>query len=414
MKVKIFIGIIFALALMWVMGTAAFAQDEPPAPYAGMKNPFPWGDAATQTAGKAVYQASCLSCHGASGSNILPADFGASSYSNKIIERPDYYFWTISEGRIDRGMPAYISALSDEKRWQVLTYVWSLGKGPAKEIPPIVSPPLEHGALPECFRCHTRALTGGHSKLGIGADACLLCHSNTRMGFLHLFDGSDIPRTDSPKLCAQCHPEKFAAWQKGDHGLLPKDSIAAGIPTNVRPKCADCHNPHQPKITLTPDIVIPTNALTEDGKLNCLACHVRILKGHNALGNGSTACWSCHMSTEMTSLHLANSAQRLPLSNSTPLCAQCHQGRYQNWLDGTHGVPAWKEGEPGIFGSEKVKCTNCHDPHQPQMPLIGITKPHPVPTPPSPAPPVQLLMVIGISLVLTTLIGIAVARGENT
>ena len=412
MKIKLFIGTIFALALLWFLGTFALAQGETPSPYAGMENPFPWADNVTRTAGKATYQASCLSCHGTSGSNISPADFSASSYSNNLLDRPDYYFWVISEGRIDRGMPAYVSALSDEKRWQVLTYIWSLGEGPAKEIPPVVSPPLEHGALPECFRCHTRALTEGHSKLGIGSDACLICHSSTKMGLLRLFDGNDIPRTDSPKLCGQCHSDRYAAWQKGDHGLLPKDSVAAGIPTNVRPKCADCHNPHQPKITLTPETVIPTNALTEDGKLNCLACHVRVLKGHDKLGTANAACWSCHSSTEMTSLHLANDEAKLPLSSSTPLCAQCHQSRYKSWTEGTHGVPAWKEGEPGIFGSEKVKCTNCHDPHQPQMPLVNITIPHPVPAPEPPPPPLQLLAIVGISLLLATVIGIAITRGE--
>jgi hypothetical protein len=231
------------------------------------------------------------------------------------------------------------------------------------------------------------------------------------MGGGELFDGTQLGQQENPKVCGQCHGDKLTEWTGGDHGILATgNATVSGIPTNVAPTCADCHDPHQPKMSLVTGTSLPSAAAAKDGKLDCVSCHARELRGHDKLGQGSTACWSCHLSTEMTTLHLAGQDTGFPLSQSTQLCAQCHQERYQDWNDATHGVPAWKEGEPAIFGSEKVGCTNCHDPHQPQMPLLNITKPHPAPTQPPPAPPTQLLLILGISLVAVTGVGIAVSR----
>ena len=411
MKLKLLLGAIFAFGLLWILGAAVSAQgNSPPPPYAGMKNPFPWTDNVTQAAGQAIYQLSCRGCHGASGGNVANADFSSTETSNDLMSRPDYYFWVLSEGLLDNGMPAYKNNLTEEQRWQVLTYIWNLGTGPAAPPAHIVQPQLEHGALPDCFRCHTRALTGGHETLGSGSAACLTCHSSTTMGMLKLFNGTEIPRSDSPELCGECHPDKYDAWQKGTHGVVSTSATVDGIPTNVRPKCADCHNPHQPQMVVT-GTSLPSQAAINSGKLDCLSCHVRTLKGHDKLGQGSAACWACHLPTEMTQLHLSGQDTGFPLSDSVQLCAQCHQERYQDWLDGTHGVPAWKEGEPAIFGGEKVKCTNCHDPHEPQMPLLNLTKPHPAPVQSSPPPPTQLLAIIGISALAAAGIGIAISKG---
>lgn len=414
-KLKLFLGgIVSAVFIVWMLTTAVLAQgEEPPPPYAGLQNPFPWTDNATQAAGKEVYLRSCQGCHGAFGKNISLADFSATRYSNNLIQKPDYYFWLISEGRIDRGMPAYKAALSEKQRWQVLTYVWSLGQGAVAESPKPSGPQPEHGVLPDCFRCHTRTLVKGHDALGSGSSACLTCHSSTSMGKLRLFDGTDISQADSPKLCGQCHTGRYDEWQKGTHGTLIRNSGTSGIPANVKPKCADCHDPHQPRISLTTGTALPSVKSSQDAKLDCLSCHVRVLKGHNKLGPGSESCWACHSSTEMTTFHLAGGETRLAMSESTTLCAQCHQARYQAWSEGTHGVPAWREGEPALFGSEKVNCANCHDPHQPQVPLLNITRPHPSDTPPPPPPPTQLLTILGISILALAGVGVAVTRGGS-
>ncbi|MBI4304669.1 MAG: c-type cytochrome [Chloroflexi bacterium] len=127
----------FAVLLLIVLAVTALAEGEPPPPpYAGMKNPFPWDTTSVQDAGKKLYQQSCLGCHGAKGSNLPTADFSKADYQKKLEESADYVFWVLSEGRMDKGMPGYKSSLSEENRWQVLTYMWALGKqAPPKEAP---------------------------------------------------------------------------------------------------------------------------------------------------------------------------------------------------------------------------------------------------------------------------------------
>ncbi len=126
MRLRLLLIVLSIAFLLWVLTTAVLAQDEPPPPYAGLKNPFPWSDTSAQQAGKEIYQRSCLGCHGINGDNLVEFDFSAADYSQSLEESPDYYFWIISEGRLDRGMPPYKSSLSEEQQWQVLTYLQSL------------------------------------------------------------------------------------------------------------------------------------------------------------------------------------------------------------------------------------------------------------------------------------------------
>ncbi len=138
MKVKLLLLAIPALVFFWVMTVAVLAQEEVPAPYAELENPFPWDDASAQQVGEEVYENSCLGCHGIDGSNLADYDFSAADFSQSLEERQDFYYWVLSEGRIEKGMPAYGSSLSEEERWQVLTYLWSLGREEAEkeEAPP--------------------------------------------------------------------------------------------------------------------------------------------------------------------------------------------------------------------------------------------------------------------------------------
>ncbi len=270
---------------------------------------------------------------------------------------------------------------------------------------PTVNAESESDALLDCLSCHTRVLKG-HDKLGSGNEACWFCHDSTDMEMLHLADATRLPLADSSEVCGQCHLAYYNAWKGGGHGTYS----ALG-----RVKCADCHDPHQPQMALSATTKPRPQPSTEAGSpLDCLGCHRRVLKGHDKLGSGTEACWTCHYNTEMTTLHLASGETQFPLSDSAQLCAQCHQERYGAWNEGIHGVPAWKGGEFEVTAAGRVKCVNCHEPHQPQVVLLNITKPHPLPEPPPPPPPTELLIIVGISLLVVVAGGIAVARrGEG-
>jgi mono/diheme cytochrome c family protein len=143
MKIRFFLVLVFATIFIFVLASAVMAQ-EVPAPYADLKNPFPWDDTSAQEAGKEIYQQSCLGCHGVDGSNIAQTDFGAADYPSKLEARPDFYSWVLSEGRLDRGMPPFKSSLSEEERWQVLTHLYSLGaEVPSEGLPPSAQPPAQ-------------------------------------------------------------------------------------------------------------------------------------------------------------------------------------------------------------------------------------------------------------------------------
>ncbi len=153
----------------------------------------------------------------------------------------------------------------------------------------------------------------------------------------------------------------------------------------------------------------PVDAVSElNPPLDCLSCHTKILKGHDKLGSGNEACWTCHDKTEMTTLHLAGGETRFPLSDFPRLCAQCHQERYEAWNDGTHGT-AWQNGQPTMPGTDKVECSYCHDPHQPQIVLSNITRSHPSPVPSPPLLPTNPVIMVGISLLAIVAVGLAIA-----
>lgn len=152
MKPKLLLIFVPVTLLLLVLAAAVMAQEPPnevPSPYAGLKNPFAWDDTSARESGKKLYQQSCLGCHGANGDNIAIADFSAVEFPQNLEEAPDFYFWILSEGKLDKGMPSYKSSLSEEQLWQVLTYLWFFGKAAPPEVTPPAKPPVEeeHGIL---------------------------------------------------------------------------------------------------------------------------------------------------------------------------------------------------------------------------------------------------------------------------
>ena len=112
------------------------AQDPPggewnaPARAARKKSPIP-ADAKSIAAGKVVFTAQCLSCHGPAGKGDGPAAKDLNPKPRdlsdpKILSQTDgALFWKISTGR--KPMPEFEKLISEDERWHVINYVRTLG-----------------------------------------------------------------------------------------------------------------------------------------------------------------------------------------------------------------------------------------------------------------------------------------------
>lgn len=136
--------LLMLISLMGIMILSACGSSQPtaksdesvpaPAEYADLENPL-GSDAAT--AGKAVFDSKCATCHGESGKGDGPGGAALNPRPGdmtKLGAKSDgYIFWRISEGgTVDpfktQGslMPAWKNILSEKEIWQVVTYVRTL------------------------------------------------------------------------------------------------------------------------------------------------------------------------------------------------------------------------------------------------------------------------------------------------
>jgi mono/diheme cytochrome c family protein len=114
--------------------TGQAADEAIPAEYAGKTNPMA-SSADAVAAGKTVYEANCLSCHGETGAGDGPAGASLNPKPGDLIEvaandSVDRIYWRISEGGMiapfNSSMPAWKGVLSEDERWQVISYIKTL------------------------------------------------------------------------------------------------------------------------------------------------------------------------------------------------------------------------------------------------------------------------------------------------
>ncbi len=158
MKIRPKVGLLCSTALfLWFfLSLALTAQDRrfhnaPPSTQQ-KKNPYA-GQAAAVKAGERLYAQNCRSCHGVNGkgnANIPALSRGATQTA------PDgEIFWFITTGSVDNGMPSW-AQLSEEKRWQIVSYLKTLKNArntgaPATAAPSAAPVPTNAPAPPSTF-----------------------------------------------------------------------------------------------------------------------------------------------------------------------------------------------------------------------------------------------------------------------
>ncbi len=108
---------------------------EVPAEYVDLTNPVD-GDVAATTAGKALYDAVCATCHNANGDGMGPTgstlDPAPTAFNVDQSGSTDgYLYWRIDKGTeggpSGSSMPAYGGTYDEAQIWQLVTYIRSLG-----------------------------------------------------------------------------------------------------------------------------------------------------------------------------------------------------------------------------------------------------------------------------------------------
>ncbi len=89
-------------------------------------NPLAWDDAAAQQAGQEIFTSTCAACHGQDARGVLPntPDFTSPAVGADLKANPGSYYCILTDGQ--GAMPPFGNSLSEEARWQVLTYLGSL------------------------------------------------------------------------------------------------------------------------------------------------------------------------------------------------------------------------------------------------------------------------------------------------
>ena len=119
----------------------------------------------------------------------------------------------------------------------------------------------------DCYGCHEKnkpppirydekhkiIIPKEHSNIVMGHgshdrnDLCFNCHNELNLVTLQSRDGRELKFDNIPQLCGSCHGPTFRDWEAGAHGRISGSwDHAKGEFTRL--SCANCHNPHAPRI----------------------------------------------------------------------------------------------------------------------------------------------------------------------
>jgi mono/diheme cytochrome c family protein len=110
--------------------------EKAPAKYRTKANPLQ-KDPEAVSAGKVLFEEHCVECHG---ENAVGSKKAPSLRAKEVQEAPPgTLFWILTNGIVRRGMPVW-SKLPEPQRWQLITYIQSLGPAESKENKPAGKP----------------------------------------------------------------------------------------------------------------------------------------------------------------------------------------------------------------------------------------------------------------------------------
>jgi hypothetical protein len=119
----------------------------------------------------------------------------------------------------------------------------------------------------DCYGCHEKnkpppirydalgkiVVPKEHSNIVMGHGAhdrnnlCYNCHNEQNLTTLQARDGKEVKFDNIPQLCGSCHGPTLRDWDAGAHGRM-SGFWDHQLGEFTRLSCANCHNPHAPKI----------------------------------------------------------------------------------------------------------------------------------------------------------------------
>lgn len=147
--------------------------------------------------------------------------------------------------------------------------------------------------------------------------------------------------------------------------IAPRREVLGDVPSievdGVQRTCVECHALFEPSVE-TPKV---------------LKIHAGVHLDHGI----NDRCRNCHhlQDRDMLVLH---DGREIRFSESEFLCAKCHGPTFRDWELGAHGR---SNGYWDLTRGERVrlKCSQCHDPHNPRVPAMDPLVPLPGPRDPS-------------------------------
>ncbi len=250
----------------------------------------------------------------------------------------------------------------------------------------------KHFTLKDCKRCHNphAPIITDFAKLKNVAPGCITCHPQP---------GEDLkkfPSAHSKQDCNNCHTGH--GLKKGRYHTCTDCHKKHADNLTIK-DCLACHSPHKPAV------YIWTKQATAD---RCAACHKDIVKTFKKSGGAHLEnlqciechekhpphkegvipkCQSCHnpdenrhfTAADCTKCHDPHAPMEFDLSkvkDVKPACATCHEGPVKEMKLHPSAHAKLDCNACHRVHGQFLKCTECHDPHSPDMKYEDCLKCH--------------------------------------